>query len=341
MFRPCTKRRRAFTLVELLVVIAIIGILVALLLPAVQAAREAGRRSSCGNNLKQFGLAIHNYHDVYKQMPRAGNNWARPHTSWHVAALPFIEQAALYEQLPMSAGVDNVHDFVLPDGIPLRAKEVGYARCPSDPSEPQWDPTTAKNVHCPSCSPATFNNSHFLASYTGSLGSQRTPSCDGNCHPFLANAEKTCDHGNCILPQDISGPFGRLGPGSTFSQCSDGLSQVFFVGETMAKCHDHIGGGMWHYNQMNNAHSSTSVNLNNMTTCFNSQAEATGKQGVTHPQCFAKCNWNFSWGFRSAHPGGAQFLLGDGSARYVSQTIDNTTYQRLGGKADGAAVGDY
>src|SRR5688500_11330903 len=97
--RPCP--RRAFTLVELLVVIAIIGILVALLLPAVQAARESARRMQCSNNLKQLGLAFHNYHDNYKQFPMA---WFITGTTpwnskaWGVSLLPFIEQQPLHDQ---------------------------------------------------------------------------------------------------------------------------------------------------------------------------------------------------------------------------------------------------
>ena len=88
-------RRRGFTLVELLVVIAIIGILVALLLPAIQAAREAARRTQCNNNLKQVGVALHNYHDTYKVLPPGGLA-GNPRLSWNVLILPFIEQQALH-----------------------------------------------------------------------------------------------------------------------------------------------------------------------------------------------------------------------------------------------------
>jgi prepilin-type N-terminal cleavage/methylation domain-containing protein len=97
-----TRRRLGFTLVELLVVIAIIGILVALLLPAIQAAREAARRSQCGNNLKQIGIALQNYHDTYKRFPIGarngiGNNWG---ASFYVGLLPFMEQQSLFERWP-------------------------------------------------------------------------------------------------------------------------------------------------------------------------------------------------------------------------------------------------
>jgi len=93
MGRPSSKRR-AFTLVELLVVIAIIGILIALLLPAVQAAREAARRSQCTNNLKQYGLGFHNYHDTMKALPMAATN--SPRHTFQVALWPYMEQSALY-----------------------------------------------------------------------------------------------------------------------------------------------------------------------------------------------------------------------------------------------------
>ena len=109
-------RRRGFTLVELLVVIAIIGILVALLLPAVQSAREAARRAQCSNNLKQMGLAMHNHHDTYKELPGAfwykgadvGWSW-KSAWSWNAQIMPFMEQSALYDQL--DAANTHPHDW--------------------------------------------------------------------------------------------------------------------------------------------------------------------------------------------------------------------------------------
>jgi prepilin-type N-terminal cleavage/methylation domain-containing protein len=337
--RHC-NRTAGFTLVELLVVIAIIGVLVAMLLPAVQAAREAARRSSCGNNLKQYGIAIHNYEDTHKTMPTGGNNWSEtPGHGWQVAILPFIEQNALYQALPIGRpGAPSVPHFQFPDGTYMRSKFAAFARCPSDASEPFVDSGV---------------NLTFVGSYTGSLGSQKTPSWNSGCNTFYTrgvhyekgdgpNGEADWyAHGNTLEHSNISGVFGRIAQGCKFARVKDGLSNTFFVGEVMGDCHDHIYWG-WHYNQMNNAHASTSVPINDFTTCYKDVASdptrLATKPGVTNPSCGDARNWNYSWGFKSAHPSGAQFVMGDGSVRFVTQTIDYATYQRLGGKADGLVI---
>jgi len=321
-----TRPRRGFTLVELLVVIAIIGILVALLLPAVQAAREAARRSQCSNNLKQMGLGIHNYADTYKGMlPRAGNDWANPQTSWHVAALPFMEQSALYNQLPMypvnpPGAVDarvNVNS-----GINLRQVKIPYGRCPSDSTDEMF-------------------NGAYQFSYCGSMGSQSTPSANPACETWQPNQQQgllygNAGHGNDSRPDSLSGVFNRTGARIRYSMITDGLSNTIFVGEFIGKCNDHTGGDGWcSFNQAANAHASTVVPINDDTTC----PAGTGK--ITNPSCTAQNNWNYSWGFRSQHPGGAQFLLGDGSARFIQESINIVTYQRLGGRADGGTIGDF
>ncbi|MCI0359915.1 MAG: DUF1559 domain-containing protein [Planctomycetaceae bacterium] len=342
--------QRAFTLVELLVVIAIIGVLVALLLPAVQAAREAARRSHCSNNLKQYGLAIHNYHDVYNFMPPGGNNWSWPQLSWQVSILPFAEQQPFYDQINFSSGQasPSIHplDWRLGNndaGNPnpatprfprVRSVKVAYARCPSDTSE------SLSNSFDPM-------NADFYGSYCGSMGSHSTPSNNTSCQPWETFAKwlrdgsgnLSCGHGNCPFQSQIGGVFSRAAGGCKFAQVTDGLSNTLFVGEILPVCTDHVGGGNWYFNAMNNAHASTVVPINNLTTCYTGNtAQDTGKPGVTHPACVLKNNWNFSWGFRSRHPAGAQFLMGDGSVRLLAQTIDHETYQRLGGKAEGLPV---
>jgi prepilin-type N-terminal cleavage/methylation domain-containing protein/prepilin-type processing-associated H-X9-DG protein len=314
-------RRRAFTLVELLVVIAIIGILVALLLPAVQAAREAARRTQCSNNLKQFGLGIHNFADSNKGLiPPGGNNWGFPYTSWHVAALPFMEQGALYSQLPMNNPATDPSNTVLASGQNVRTVKLPYGRCPTDTSDEMY-------------------GGSFVLSYSGSLGSNRAPSASSSCEPYAGNQipnQGTADHGNTLDAAQLSGPFGRLCPRMKLANVTDGLSNTIFVGEVMAHCNDHYGGGWPVYNQMNNAHATTLVPINDFTTCVGaSPAE------IRFPSCTTQSNWNISWGFRSRHPGGSQFLFGDGSVTMLNTTIDMVTYNRLGAKSDGQAIGPY
>ena len=323
-------RRPAFTLVELLVVIAIIGILVALLLPAVQAAREAARRTQCSNNLKQYGIAIHNYHDTYKVLPPAGANWGQPQIGWQVQILPFAEQGQLWDQLDMetkTTGGNGAWDTLMP--IPTntsrraRMIQVPYAKCPSD----EWNQD-----------PVQFG--WAVGSYSGSLGSQRTPSASGSCNQYMTpvtnyqNPGGQADHGNTTTPDQLSGCFGRLGPIITLAAILDGTSNTIMVGEVLPACNDHTGGGWWHYNGMNNAHASTSVPINNMTTCFNSKK-------ITNTNCTNPNNWNYSWGFRSRHPGGAQFVLADASVKLINENIAYLTYQALGGRNDSMPVGQY
>ena len=322
------KRRLGFTLIELLVVIAIIAVLIALLLPAVQQAREAARRTQCKNNLKQYGLGLHNYHDVHLMFTPGGTNWGAPNLGWQVGILPFMDQAPLYNGVNMNTAA--AYNTILPStGREARFKQVPYAICPSNPDAESVDRNWAQ-----SC-------------YTGSLGSQRTPSCDGACNTFLnprpSNAPSSllgydasngwADHGNYNTPAGINGMFSRLGAAIKIAQVVDGTSNTFMVGEINPMCHDHRS-GWWDYNGMGNAHASTSVPPNDFTTCPNSKR-------VTNPACTAMCNWNYSWGFKSTHVGGVHFLMVDGTVRFINENVDYSTYQRLGGRAEGQTVGEF
>ncbi len=176
---PSSVRRSGFTLVELLVVIAIIGILVGLLLPAVQAAREAARRMQCSNNLKQYGLAFHNYHDTMKTFPSSmyfqtpwltarGNRAQRAAGfAWSASILPYIEQTSLYSNLNFAvSAVTPQHQALLSNGMPtalcpssptLEAIQVGAANNPVSITPPNYRFAPTNYVVCS----GSFNNSQY------------------------------------------------------------------------------------------------------------------------------------------------------------------------------------
>lgn len=330
-----SKPKLGFTLVELLVVIAIIGILVALLLPAVQAAREAARRMQCSNNLKQIGLAMHNYADVYKRLPSGtmnndpanvagNNNWtAGNHRKGTplVKILPFMEQSALYNSLNFALDVEVQLNTL---GYNTN-KKMGLYICPSDG-------TTASKL--------TGANQFY--NYAHNIGNQNMPGQFG-CNRFPDNSVNTraagvlggnlfgngaAGHAGSNTGLNISGVFSRYSYGASFSEMRDGTSNVIMYGEILPSCSDHLRGG-W-YNS-NNGWTATTASIN-FNTC--------GKQAV--PDQASNCNdfrsWNTSQGFKSDHPGGAQFVFGDGSVHFLPDTINYTAYQQLGSRNDGEPV---
>jgi len=172
------RKRSGFTLIELLVVIAIIAILISLLLPAVQQAREAARRSTCKNNLKQIGLALHNYHETYGMFPigGTGDRDRPPRVSWQVRILPNVDQAALFNQIDMSGGTASAVQATLADGRIVREIPMTLYTCPSDPyNQPR--------------------GGYAQCNYAGSMGSQSAPSSSSACSPFQVYALKSTLYG--------------------------------------------------------------------------------------------------------------------------------------------------
>jgi prepilin-type N-terminal cleavage/methylation domain-containing protein/prepilin-type processing-associated H-X9-DG protein len=320
--------RRAFTLIELLVVIAIIAVLVALLLPAVQQAREAARRSQCKNNLKQYGLALANYHDVYNLFPIGGDQtWGgSAYMGWQMRVLPYLDQAPIFNQINFRIA-QAYNNQVLVDGKNIGAHVMPYAVCPSDGhmiQNPLWGQVAETN-------------------YCGSMGSQGNVSVSGACNQWQVFALMvTPNNADTTDPTQVSGMFCRDGAPIGIFHVLDGTSNTLFVGEVLPSCNDHASGGMWQVNGMGNAHASTIVPINTFNTCnYPSGVSWATPQQITNTACTNPNNWNWSWGFRSMHTGGAQFVFVDGSVHFLSQNINMQTYQYLGGKADGFAVGPY
>lgn len=310
-------RRRAFTLVELLVVIAIIGILVALLLPAVQAAREAGRRASCSNNLKQFGLGMHNYCDMTKgKLPcTITNGLGAPNgVGMLVHILPQMEQSGIYNSITFgpSANWTLPVTETAPVGSRYYEVKISFFYCPSDVSE---NPGPGANGV----------TGWAISSYGCSAGAQRESGNGCGSYPGNFFGTGPADHSDSTSGTQISGLWSRLGYSARQAEITDGLSNTIMMGEIISQCSDHSRHG-WANTNNNWFMTTAPINFN---TCPNPTMGA---------GCNSDTNWQTSMGFKSKHPGGAQFVFADASTQFLSQTIDYATYQRLGDRRDGQPV---
>jgi len=320
------RKPSGFTLVELLVVIAIIGLLVALLLPAVQSAREAARRTQCANNLKQMGLALISYHDTFKWFP-PGSVWSNSggttgvpngamkndRGSIWIRLLPYIEQSALFSSFDMNTGTDGQQ--LNGSGIWLKGVQVPVYNCPSDMIRLE----------------GSFPNQRMPASYHTNMGPNAQITDNPSCSCPLYSTFKSYSRVG-TTDTNPPGPFTRLGWSyqSKMSDCIDGLSNTIYIGEARGQCSGHIDLG-WSVSNKWGAFTQIPINFD---TCH-SQSEA---QSLGLNNCNASCNWNAEVGFKSLHPGGAQFLFGDGGVRFITQNIDMVTYNYLGDKSDKKAV---
>jgi prepilin-type N-terminal cleavage/methylation domain-containing protein/prepilin-type processing-associated H-X9-DG protein len=328
--------RRAFTLIELLVVIAIIAVLVALLLPAVQQAREAARRSTCKNNLKQLGLACHNYHEVANQLPCSicefnspfgvNNDWSPSSKgSYFVRLLPYIDQGPIFNAI-------NFNFYDPNNGIEVESyKTGGLIRV-----------TPIPVLLCPSETSAGISNWSYKSTYSLSIGNQDMQNLNvwGSC-PNIGNqlGDGAAVHGNTWDPLQVSGVISRLDWGANFRDVTDGTSQTILAGETRPGCSDHTYNGWMHFNANWVA---TSAPINYPTVCFQEPGWTwDGSNPLKYPPCRHWQDWGYSMGFKSKHVGGAQFVFADGSVHFLNDNINYLTYQKLGDRRDNQAVGQY
>jgi prepilin-type N-terminal cleavage/methylation domain-containing protein len=324
-------RRRGFTLVELLVVIAIIGVLVALLLPAVQAAREAARRMQCANNLKQVGLGLHNYHDVHKHFPPGashgpahvwGDRYAGHHGSLLARLLPFIEEQSLFDRINSKAN-DPTMDSVLPDGRKVYQMVVSTFICPSDETADDWNGNPLYHG-----APVSMQGQRAAQSNYGS--------CMGNQAfgggPFFADETRFQGpslHGHDPTGKEISGVFGHTAYGARISEIRDGTSKTIALGEVRPKCSWHLRDGWMHWNSLWIATTSPI----NYPSCPGEPGFDAVNTNVSQPG-----KWGCEQAFRSSHPGGCHFVLADGSVHFLPELIDYDLYQKLGARRDSLII---
>jgi len=303
-----SRRTRAhgFTLVELLVVIAIIGVLVALLLPAVQAAREAARRSSCSNNLKQIGIALHNYHDTHLTFPFG---WSNRGQGWSALILPQIEQGPLYDTLQWAES--NNWDTDNTPNERAAGTFIPTYRCPSAAI-----PRNVSNQGIPLRVPATYRG---VASSTAD-----------------SDDPSTSVVGRALQQRDMEGIFfgdSRI----NMAHITDGTSNTFMVGECYWDTFSQDGNQMdfWYIG---------SPQIDPWTSSDATEySEFVGSTGVPYNARIIASTSGYvkELSFASFHPGGAMFALGDASVRFVPYTINNVIYQGLGSRDKGEVVSNY
>ncbi len=315
------RRQRGFTLIELLVVIAIIAILIALLLPAVQQAREAARRSQCKNNLKQIGLALHNYHSTYSAFPslRLDHSRIQPNSSstpgwtalgWMTSILPFIEHQNLYERYDFNRNwYDPVNEAVISTTIPVY-------KCPTALN----DTPTVSGQFAPPWGTATYSNA-ATTDYIGSAG-------------LLGGLRRT----GWVRPDLDTLNAGVINMRSNrFRDIRDGTSM------TLAATEAHGRPAVWRGSQISSGESlSSSGNVPGAWAAPNGMwFRGFTHDGLTQPgPCAVNCS-NFIGGIYAFHPGGAHGLLADGSVRMLSESTDIFVMIALVTKKEGEVVDQF
>lgn len=349
-----TRRESGFTLVQLLVVIAIIGVLVALLLPAVQQAREAARRMSCQNNLKQLGLAMHNFHDTYGAFPVGTtdddmNNWG-----WGMYLLPYIEQDNLYTAMTTRAAANVPPAYlVYKSGSHINVDTYDSTTSSSNPTavvNPNTGSATAgqggatvllQAFVCPSDTlPEHEDNGFAKSNYLGCMGSNYggTAPNMSDAYPWNTGVEGGQSPGSLgtnYWGRTMNGVFGADNNNTEtymrrFADITDGTSNTIAIGEVSVSEHvttTNVSDTRFPIWAGGNGFCCAMRRLGGVLRMANSQFYINRRVGDASDQSFG-----------SQHPGGAQFVFCDGSVSFLSENINTNIYSYMAGRNDGNVI---
>ena len=319
MNRP--RSRRAFTLIELLVVIAIIAVLIALLLPAVQQAREAARRTQCKNNLKQLGLALHNYHDNFKGFPMGKNS---PSISMHPRILPFIDQAPLYNTIDFNVSATHANNAA------ALATNITAFRCPSDPDKlpllaggrNNYYTNTGTGILNDLPSTVVGNGNYGLPMPNGVFYSKSFTRMghisDGTSNTAMMSERRLGDGSNGLITPETD----TFQPGTYPNTTTDARDQCRAANITTVATQGKSNGGVpW-------------LSPDHTTTYYYHTLGPNDRSCMYPPGRIATTA-------NSMHTGGVHLLLCDGSVRFVSSSVDINTWQAIGTREGGELNGDY
>jgi len=321
-----SAKRKGFTLVELLVVIAIIGVLVALLLPAVQSAREAARRSRCVNNLKQIGLAVHNYENSFRTFPIGAYDCC--YGTWLLSILPYIEQGPLYQQYVRPGAMEGFGGANGSDirygtavNLPVTRTQLAVYVCPSD----------TKSANLGVISGVTFHNyvSNYGNTVRGRLNSQGV--IFGGA-PFILVINPTKVPG--FVTDQKNPQFVK------FADVTDGMSTTLMFSETVqGKGGDLRGFGWWG----GGSHFETMLTPNSPLPDRTEQSCTPSVR--LNPPCVNRVvgdpDLEETIAARSRHPAGVHASLCDGSTKFVSNNVDLVPWRSVGTAAGGDPMGEF
>lgn len=319
------RRRTAFTLVELLVVIAIIGMLIGLLLPAVQAARESARRSTCSNTLKQWGLAMQQYHGTYDVLPLGYANYPCAKRNWMPALWSFIEQQNLTDKMDWSKLEEESPNSTSPTTSPLgpMSTRVPIYYCPSDLPNTSYRLSSGNSYTSPRVNyvvnstivtiGGTKRRGPFVTRYDGGY-----TGCQGS--PWVA-----------FDPRGYKGT-----AASQFKHITDGLSQTLLMSEIKIWSGDpnrappvDPRGSLYWYNNFD-ATVTPNSSFDSVPSWYTGASYFCENQPADLPCQSINAGDVFRFVARSRHSGGVQTVRCDGAVQFVSDTIDQATWQALG-----------